>query len=393
MSHLNFLSIPLLITCPVSINPASDLSSFTLTLPLVTATMSLVHLPTELLLMIESHLHARRDRNAFTRICPRFNLIFEDKLYQGCTPQIRDWIILWAAQKGLDGTIRKCLRAGAKIIRRDRFRSHLKDRDAPDALNVIPRNPKPHPLTIAAEAGSLSCVSLLLAKGVNPNLLDEHYETPMRQAAGNGHVDIVQLLLDSDPDAFTGAYKLRRPLKMMIEISLSKTRHRSSCTRGLWHCEEGVVRYALEQGADVNDEDPQFAFRFAPDLRPEDYALRPRIKLVQSYKMGVAIGGVLTPGWSTPTPNTLHAAIIGGETSLIELILDQGFDIAAHSGPVLRYAVYRRDAAVISKLMKLGVTVTATMLYDAICERDDMFCKEFIESTIKRIREELRLRT
>ncbi|OQE81426.1 hypothetical protein PENNAL_c0041G09444 [Penicillium nalgiovense] len=374
--------------------------------------MSLVHLPTELLLMIESHLHARRDRNAFTRICPRFNLIFEDKLYQGCTPQIRDWIILWAAQKGLDGTIRKCLRAGAKIIRRDRFRSHLKDRDAPDALNVIPRNPKPHPLTIAAEAGSLSCVSLLLAKGVNPNLLDEHYETPMRQAAGNGHVDIVQLLLDSDPDAFTGAYKLRRPLKyaaargqlpvLKTLFAFLKDDDRNLTVKdaaqiilyeGLWHCEEGVVRYALEQGADVNDEDPQFAFRFAPDLRPEDYALRPRIKLVQSYKMGVAIGGVLTPGWSTPTPNTLHAAIIGGETSLIELILDQGFDIAAHSGPVLRYAVYRRDAAVISKLMKLGVTVTATMLYDAICERDDMFCKEFIESTIKRIREELRLRT
>ncbi|OQE29064.1 hypothetical protein PENFLA_c004G05531 [Penicillium flavigenum] len=373
--------------------------------------MLLVLLPTELLLMIESHLHARRDLNAFIRICPRFNLIFEDKLYQDCPPHMRDWIILWAAQKGLDGTIRKCLRAGSKILRRDRFKCHLKDRDAPEALNVIPRNPKSHPLTVAAEAGSLSCVKLLLKKGVNANFLDEHYETAMRQAAGNGHVDIVQLLLDWDPKAFTGAYKLRRPLKYAAArghlraikalFAFLKAAHRNLTVKnaaqiilyeGLWHCEESVVRYALENGADVNDEDPQFVFRFAPDLRPEEYPLRPRIKLVQSYKMGVAIGGVLTPGWSTPTPNVLHAAMIGGDPGLIELILDQGFDIAAHAGPVLRYAVYRRDAAVISKLMKLGVTVTVTMLYDAICERDDVHCKEFIERTVEKIREELRLR-
>jgi hypothetical protein len=373
--------------------------------------MSLVLLPTELLLMIESHLHAKRDLNSFIRICPRFTLIFEDKLYRDSPPHLRDRIIIWAARKGFAGTIRKCLRAGSKILRRDRFKSHMRDRDAPEALNVIPRSPKPHPLTVAAEAGSLSCVKLILAKGVNANFLDEHYETPMRQAAGNGHVDVVQMLLDKDPKAFTGAYKLRRPLKYAAArgqlpaikalFAFLKDGNRNLTVKdaaqiilyeGLWHCEKSVVRYALENGADVNNEDPQFVYRFAPDLLPDEYPLRPRIKLVQSYKMGVAIGGVLTPGWSTPTPNVLHAAIIGGDSGLIELVLDQGFDIAAHAGPVLRYAVYRRDSTAISKLMKLGVTVTAMMLYDAICERDDVHCKEFIEKTVEKIREELRLR-
>jgi hypothetical protein len=37
----------------------------------------------------------------------------------------------------------------------------------------------------------------------------------------------------------------------------------------LEECEKSVVRYALENGADVNNEDPQFVYRFAPDLLPD----------------------------------------------------------------------------------------------------------------------------
>ncbi|CAG8892682.1 unnamed protein product [Penicillium egyptiacum] len=371
--------------------------------------MSFVLLPTELILMIESNLHSLEDRNSFVRTSPRFTLIFEDRLYQDCSAHELDWIILWAAQRGLDGTIRKCLRAGAKITRLDRFRSHRRDRDAPESLSVIPRHPKSHPLTAAAEVGSMSCVSLLLAKGVNPNLLDEHYETPMRQAAGNGHVDIVKLLLDSGPEAFSGAFKLRRPLKFAAArghlpvlkalFSFLKAEDRILTVKdaaqiilyeGLWHCEESVVRYALEQGADVNDEELEFALRFAPDLRPDEYPMRPRIKLVQSYKFGVTIRGIPTPGWSTQVPNTLHAAMMGGDPDLVELILDQGFNIA-HVGPALRHAVLRSETALLSKLMKLGVTVTSKDLYDAVSE--GVYNSDSMKKHVERTMEELGLQT
>lgn len=291
--------------------------------------MSLVNLPTELILMIESNLDSPKDLNSLIRTSPRFALVFDDKLYKNRTAHEHAYIILWAAKRGLDGTIRKCLNAGAKITRRDRFRSHLADRDAPEVLNIIPRHPKSHPLTAAAEIGSLSRVRLLLNQGVDPNLLDDHYETPMRQAAGNGHVHVVELLLSHDEAAFTGAFKLRRPLKLAAAcghlpvlkalMSFLERDDRNLTVKdaaqiilyeGLWHRKENVITYALDKGADVNNDNSEFVLRFAPDLRPDELPERSRPKLLQTHKIGANIRGIITNGWSHNIPNTLHAALL-----------------------------------------------------------------------------------
>ncbi|KAJ5940142.1 hypothetical protein N7516_000310 [Penicillium verrucosum] len=319
--------------------------------------MSLHNLPTELLLMIESNLDSPKDLNALICTSSRFALLFDDKLYKNRTANEHRDIILWAAKRGLDSTIRKCLNAGAKITRRDRFRSHLAHRDDPEALRVIPRNPKSHPLTAAAEIGSLSCVRLLLDQGVNPNFLDEHYETPMRQAAGNGHVHIVKLLLSHNEAAFTGAFKLRRPLKLAAArghlpvlkalFTFLERDYRNLTVKdaaqiilyeGLWHRQGDVVKYALEKGADVNNENSEFVLRFAPDLRPEELPDRPRLKLLQAHKCREEVQGDSTPGWSSHVPNTLHAALLGGDADLVQLILDNGFEMA-----LVNRAVQGRD--------------------------------------------------
>ncbi|CAI7630285.1 unnamed protein product [Penicillium palitans] len=277
--------------------------------------MSLVNLPTELILMIESNLDSPKDLNSLIRTSPRFALVFDDKLYKNRTAHEHAYIILWAAKRGLDGTIRKCLNAGAKITRRDRFRSHLADRDAPEVLNIIPRHPKSHPLTAAAEIGSLSRVRLLLNQGVDPNLLDDHYETPMRQAAGNGHVHVVELLLSHDEAAFTGAFKLRRPLKLAAAcghlpvlkalVSFLERDDRNLTVKdaaqiilyeGLWHRKENVITHALDKGADVNNDNSEFVLRFAPDLRPDELPERSRPKLLQTHKIGANIRGIITNG-------------------------------------------------------------------------------------------------
>lgn len=113
--------------------------------------MALVHLPTELILMIETNLDSPEDIKAFIFASPRFTLMFNDKLYKNLTAHEYAYIVLWAAKGGLDVTICQCLNAGAKITQRDRFRSHLADRDATEALNVIPERPKPHPLAKLAQ--------------------------------------------------------------------------------------------------------------------------------------------------------------------------------------------------------------------------------------------------
>lgn len=372
--------------------------------------MSLVNLPTELILMIESNLDSPKDLNSLIRTSPRFALVFGDKLYKNRTAHEHAYIIIWAAKRGLDGTIRKCLNAGAKITRRDRFGSHLADRDAPEVLNVIPRHPKSHPLTTAAEIGSLSCVRLLLDQGVNPNLLDEHYETPMRQAAGSGHVLIVELLLSHDEAAFTGAFKLRRPLKLAAArghltviksiFSFLERGDRNLAVKdaaqiilyeGLWHRKEDIVTYALEKGADVNDENSEFVLRFAPDLRPDELPERPRPKILQGHKIGVKIRGMITNGWSHNTPNTLHAALLGGHGNLIQLILDHGFEMTRVK-PILQDAIFRENTQIVSQLTNLGVTLTSEMFHESL-DGVDPELKGFLETRMGKIVKELGLET
>ncbi|EKV16357.1 Ankyrin repeat protein [Penicillium digitatum PHI26] len=360
--------------------------------------------------MIESNLNSQQDRNAFICTSPHFALMFDDKLYKHNSPHEHAYVVLWAAQRGLAGTIRKCLKAGAKIPRRDRFRSHLADRDAPESLKVIPRHPKSHPLTAAAAIGSNSCVCLLLKQGVSPNLLDEHYETPMRQAAGNGHVHIVKRLLFHDPSLFEGAFKLRRPLKLAaarghlpvlkVLFSFLKYGDQSLTVKdaaqiilyeGLWHCKESVVRYALEKGADVNDDNSEFSLRFAPDLRPEDSSeMVSRKRLIQSSKAREIIRGTSTPGWSYEVPNTLHAALIGGDADLIQLIIAHDFEIARVK-QIIRDACFRANTELISRMTKFGITLTSKMFHEFLNGADPLW-KNFMKTNIDKIEEELCLK-
>ncbi|KGO69234.1 hypothetical protein PITC_095560 [Penicillium italicum] len=371
--------------------------------------MSLVLLPTEVVLMIESNLDSHKDLNALICTSPRFARMFDDKLYKMNSAHQHAYVILWAAKRGLVGTIRKCLKAGAKVQRRDRFRSHLADRDDPESLKVIPRHPKSHPLTAAAEIGSMPCVRLLLKQGVSPNLMDEHYETPMRQAAGNGHVQIVQRLLYHDPSLFEGAFKLRRPLKIaaarghlpVLKTIFSFLKHGDRILtvkdaaqiilyEGLWHCEEGVVRYALKKGADVNDQNSEFALRFAPDLQPRDSTELPRPILVQANKAREIIRGNSTPGWSYNVPCALHAALLGGDRDLVQLILDHGFDMGRVKN-ILRDACFRADTDIISRMPYAGVTLTSEMFQEFITGAD-LLWNSLLKKTIDKIKNEIGLK-
>ncbi|KGO41155.1 hypothetical protein PEXP_085180 [Penicillium expansum] len=372
--------------------------------------MALVHLPTEIILMIESNLDSHKDLNALICTSTRFALMFDEKLYKKNSAHQHDYVILWAAKRGLAGTIHKCLKAGAKVQRRDRFGSHLADRDAPESLKVIPRHPKSHPLTAAAEIGSMSCVHLLLAQGVSPNFLDEHYETPLRQAAGNGHVHIVERLLNHDPTLFQGAFKLRRPLKIaaarghlpVLEALFSFLEHGDRILtvkdaaqiilyEGLWHRKESVVRYALREGADVNDKKSEFVLRFAPDPRPEVSPDMPRVKPVQADKLGVKVRGNITPGWSSHIPNALYAALIGGDADLVQLVVGHGFEMARIK-PMLRDAIFQRDTEIIRKMKDLGVTVTAAMIYESV-ENQDLPWKVCMKKQLAKMVEDLGLNT
>ncbi|KUM62891.1 hypothetical protein ACN42_g4204 [Penicillium freii] len=56
----------------------------------------------------------------------------------------------------------------------------------------------------ATERGKPAPCSRLLTEGANPNIKDSHERTPLSWAAGNGHADVVSILLSTvrtDPNA------------------------------------------------------------------------------------------------------------------------------------------------------------------------------------------------
>ncbi|KAJ5773219.1 hypothetical protein N7457_008115 [Penicillium paradoxum] len=337
--------------------------------------MSFVLLPTELILVIEKNLDSKRDLNALICTSRRFAFLFDGKLYKTNSKNDNLRIILWAASHDMEGTICKFLEAGATISRRDRFKSYLRPRDSPDELDLIPRRPVSHPLTAAAEAGSLSCVRFLLQYGVDPNFLDDLYETPMRQAAGNGHVDIMTLLLSQPGDPFIGSFKLRRPLKYAaargqmraLEIlfdylesgdrglSIKEAAH-TILYEGLWHCNVDIVDFAFKNGADVNDPMPNAGLRFVSDIGPEEVPTRPRPRLVQKDKFGRVIHGSYTRGWVFDAPNALYAAIVGKNPALLTLVLSKGIDMSRRGADALGFAIIERNLPMIVTLIELGVT-------------------------------------
>jgi hypothetical protein len=342
--------------------------------PSVTATMSLANLPTELVLMVDEYLPAKRDKNALIRTSRRFMLLLDNKLYKDNSPMEHTQIMLWAAEREGTATIHKCISAGAKFRRRDRFRSYTRPLDSPEELTVIPRSPMSHPLIRAAEYGSLECLTLFLRKGVAPDFLDENYETPMRQAAGNGHVHIVQRLLCSDPYHFRGAFKLRRPLKIaaarghlpVLEVLFGYLRAGTSALtielaaqiilyEGLWHHEREVVHFALQNGADVNNQDPEAAWRFVRDVNPRESAMSRPQKLTQRHKtLQVMVGGIPRIGWFSDIPDALHAAVIGNDRELVDLVLARGFDVVEHGAAALQLALALRNNTLMASLRTAG---------------------------------------
>ena len=65
-------------------------------------------------------------------------------------------------------------------------------------------NPALYYAIIAMEAGgSIDMVAMLLNNGADPDVLDSNGKAPLALAAKNGHLEVVQLLLDAGADVNT----------------------------------------------------------------------------------------------------------------------------------------------------------------------------------------------
>ena len=93
-------------------------------------------------------------------------------------------------------------------------------------------------LSLAASNGRETVVSLLLSRGVDPNSRDQSRMTPLSYAASNGHITVVNLLLSKGADPDLKHHNNRTPLSY-------------AASRG----HTAVVNLLLSNGADPNPKD------------------------------------------------------------------------------------------------------------------------------------------
>lgn len=89
--------------------------------------------------------------------------------------------------------------ADAAMSRPDRVKARLAAGDAPAGRDARGRCP----LHLAAAAGSLTAVRLLLDAGAPAEVADPAGRTPLHLAAGGGHVDVIRALLEGGASAET----------------------------------------------------------------------------------------------------------------------------------------------------------------------------------------------
>ncbi|KFK41169.1 hypothetical protein AALP_AA2G094700 [Arabis alpina] len=125
------------------------------------------------------------------------------------------------------------------------------------------------PLHIAASKGSVNCVLLLLEYHADPNCRDAEGNVPLWEAMVEGHEKVVKVLMESGATidagdvghfACTAAEQNNmKLLKEIVRLGGDITRPRATGTSALHTavCEENIemVKYLLEQGADVNKQD------------------------------------------------------------------------------------------------------------------------------------------
>lgn len=212
--------------------------------------MSLLHLPTEVQLLVANLLEEERDINSLARINREFYSLLNPYLYRRNLLNSRRSALLWAASRGREATVRICVSEAANIGTIDYilplFRAAKFGHEGVvkllletgrvdvDSKDFFRRTPLP----IAVLREHEAVVKLLLATGrVNVDSKDTDDRTPLSFAAGGGRKAVVKLLLET-----------RR-----VDINSKCSLGRTPLSWAAFWGHEAVVRLLLEtEGLDVD---------------------------------------------------------------------------------------------------------------------------------------------
>lgn len=142
------------------------------------------------------------------------------------------------------------------------------------------------PLMMAAEAGHLSTLQLLISQGADVNIRNKWNTTALMMAAKRGHEAVVRLLLEHnaevDSSDDTNDAKLSKGGDVNIRNSLKKTALMMAMRAG----HDSVVRLLLEHNAGVDSSDDTNDPKLKSGLKVEPLAwpLPPTVKISPTHK-------------------------------------------------------------------------------------------------------------
>ncbi|RAR13708.1 ankyrin repeat-containing protein [Stemphylium lycopersici] len=161
----------------------------------------------------------------------------------------------------------------------------------------IDQTPPMYALHLAASAGLTSSVMRLLKEGCDIDEIDQSGNTPLYKTSLNGHLDIVQLLLDADADVNAqGGY------------------YGNALQAASWEGHEQIVKILLNEGAKVNAQGGEYGNALqAASLRGHEQIVK--ILLNEGAEVN-AQGGQYG--------NALQAASLRGHEQVVKVLLDAG---------------------------------------------------------------------
>ena len=275
--------------------------------------MSLSGLPREIVLIIANYLSDTGINTLASTNSQVYNFL-NNHLYRGDVTRPRSKSLHWAAELGVEGTIKQAIYAGGHFnpipqsfhtaLQLAAYYGHVHGVELllkVENINLNYRGGlfKSTPLGCAAKRGHSAIVQLLLATdNVDPNVGDESSLTPLYWACEMGHVSIVRQLLARD-DISIGAIRYGLRSKSLLTVA---------CMEG--HVE--IINLLLAQdGIDVNFQDDGDT--------PLMLAINRR--LVKVVKSLLARDDV-NPNIICRGTHVLEAAVVLGDVGIVKLLLD-----------------------------------------------------------------------
>jgi ankyrin repeat protein len=187
------------------------------------------------------------------------------------------------------------------------------------------------PLSWAARNGHVAVVELLLEMAVDMYSKDSYGQTPLSWAAGNGHVAVVKLLLEK-----------------AVDVNSKDGYGQTLLLRAAEYGQEAVVKLLLEKAVDVDSKD---GYGQTPLLRAAWNGHEAVVKLLLEKAVDVD-----SKNNSGQTPLSLAAG--NGHEAVVKLLLEKAVDVGSkdNSGRTpLSWAVWGKHEAVVKLLLEKAV--------------------------------------